>query len=133
MDRFVNQDGMDFQQGTVGVDLEFTATTAGAVPSTLTRSAGILSVTKSTNDYVVVFQDGYIAYLGGYGNVVQASVSASAATSVKVTDFTNANADGLAEVTLSPLKGSDGTAVALAVDDILQFHFRMTRLLQPNE
>ncbi len=133
MDRFVNQDGADFQQGTVGVDLEFTAGTSGAVPTSLTRSAGIASVTKSTNDYIVVFEDGYVAYLGGYGNVVQDSVTAAAATFVKVTAFDNANADGLAEVTLSPLKGSDGTAVALAADDVLQFHFRMTRLSQPNE
>ncbi len=130
MDRFVNQDGQDWQQGTVQVDLAFTASTAGAVPASLTRSAGILSVTKSTNDYVVAFTDSYVAYLGGYGNILQASPDPTAATFVKVTAF-NANSGGAASVTLSPLKGSDGTAVALAIGDVLQFTFRFTRLQQP--
>lgn len=130
---YPSQDGADAQYGVTNIDLEFTAGTSGAVPAALTRSTGITSVTKSTNDYVVAFDQSYVAYLGGFGNVLQASVSAAAATFVKVTAFDNSDANGFASVTLSPLKGSDGTAVALATGDILQFTFRFTRVPQPSD
>lgn len=131
MDRFVAQDGMDFQYGVVHVDLEFTAGASGAVPSTLTRSKGIASVVKSTNDYVVTFEDGYVAYLGGFGNIVQASVDATKAFEVKYTAF-NPSTSGAASVTLSP-NNAAGAAQPLVVGDVLQFTFRFTRMVQPNQ
>ena len=126
MDRLVYQDGSDFQAGTVNLDLEFTATTAGAVPTSLTRSDGIASVVKSTNDYVVTFQDSYIALLGGYGTVIQASFATTGAARVQYSAqaVTSATAPS---VTLSLYRGSDGAAVALASGDILRFTFRLTR------
>lgn len=126
-----SQDSAQALVGKVGIDLVFTAGAAGVVPVTFTASTGITSVTKSSNDYIVIFDSTYLIYVGGYGNVKQASVDAAAATFVKVTAF-DAGAAGGASVTLSPLKGSDGTAVALATGDILQFHFEFTRVPQPN-
>jgi hypothetical protein len=124
VDRFVNQDGADFQQGVVGVDLEFTAGTSGAVPASLGRAHGIASVVKSSNDYIVTFEDSYVAFMGGFGGVKQASFSTSGACSV------DASADAVTgatpTVTLSPRTGA-GAAVALATGDVLRFHFRMKR------
>lgn len=125
-----SQDGLNAQYGTVEIDLMFTAAAAGAVPSTLTVSTGIVSVTKSTNDYIVIFDSTYITFLGGGGNVVQASVDATKAFEVKHTAF-NAGAAGGASVTISPYNAA-GTAQPLVVGDILQYTFRFTRIPQPN-
>jgi hypothetical protein len=121
MDRFLEQDGADFQTRTVGVDLKFTAGTSGAVPASLTFSAGVKSVVKSGNTYVVTFQDGYVGLLGVVGNVLQATYSASGAVIIQpvaVTDTTSP-----AVVTLQPYTAAGG-AVALATGDILTCYFR---------
>lgn len=135
MDRYVSQDGMDFQYGTVQLDLEFTAGAAGAVPAVLTRSSGIASVTKSGNSYVVAFEDGYVGFCGGYGNIVQAVVSTAAAFGLKYIAPTTPNAavpGNVAQVTLQPYAGTDGSAQSLVVNDILRFTFRFVRLAQPS-
>lgn len=125
-----SQDGANAQVGKITVDLEFTAGASGAVPTTLTRQTGITSVTKSTNDYIVKFDDTFVAFTGGSGNVVQASVDATKAFEVKHTAF-NAQAAGGASVTISPYNAA-GTAQPLVVGDILQYHFEFNRVLQPN-
>lgn len=126
MDRFVNQDGADFQPGTVNVDLIFTASTAGAVPSTLTLADGITSVVKSSNDYIVTFDDAYVRMLNGHGFVIQASYNASTgACEVKPTAVSID--DSSPTVTLSFFNAA-GTAVALAIGDVLRFTFRLARL-----
>lgn len=125
-----SQDGTDAQYGTVEIDLVFTAGAAGAVPSTLDSSTGITSVTKSTNDYLVVFDQTYVKFLGGSGNIIQASVDATKAYEVKHT-AANAGAAGGATVTLSPSNAA-GTAQPLVSGDILSYQFRFTRIPQPN-
>jgi len=125
-----SQDGANAQYGVVVIDLVFTAAAAGAVPTTFTASTGITSVTKSTNDYVVVFDQTYVTFLGGTGNIIQASVDATKAFEVKHT-AANAGAAGGASVTLSPTNAS-GTAQPLVSGDILSYQFRFARLPQPN-
>jgi len=124
------QDGADAQYGVQAIDLVFTAGASGAVPSTFTASTGIASVTKSTNDYLVVFDQTYVNFLGGAGNIIQASVDATKAFIVKVT-AANAGAAGGATATLSPYNAA-GTAQPLVSGDILSFRFRFTRIPQPN-
>jgi len=125
-----SQDGANAQYGVVVIDLVFTAAAAGAVPTTFTASTGITSVTKSTNDYVVVFDQTYVTFLGGTGNIIQASVDATKAFEVKHTAF-NLSSSGFATVTVSPMTAA-GAATALAVGDILQYQFYFTTVPQPN-
>jgi len=117
------QDGADAQSRTVNVDLVFTAGTSGAVPAALTVSNGILSVVKSSNNYVVTFQPGPVAYLNGCGHVIQASYAANGACRVVPSAQDVA---GAGTVTLTCYE-SDGTATALASGDELHFTFRMKR------
>lgn len=123
VDRFCSQDGADFQYGTVNVDLQFTAGTSGAVPTTLTVAEGILSVVKSTNDYIVTFQDSYVRLLNGYGFIIQSTPDPTAASwGVKISAVSIA--DGSPTVTLSPYDEA-GTAEPLATGDVLFFTFRL--------
>lgn len=125
MDRYTNQDGSDFQPGTVNLDLIFTASTAGAVPSSFTRAEGVDTVTKSSNDYIVALQDSYVQVLNWTVNVVQATYNASTGachgnvTAISVTDDTPT-------VTLS-FYNAAGTAVALAIGDELHVTLRLQR------
>lgn len=125
-----SQDESTAQYGRIEIDLMFTAGASGAVPSTLTVSTGITSVVKSTNDYIVTFDQSYIQFLGGGGNVIQAIVSASGAFEVKHTAF-SLSTNGLATVTISPYTAA-GAATPLLVNDILQYTFIFTRVPQPN-
>lgn len=125
-----SQDAENSLYGVVEIDLVFTAGAAGAVPSTFTASTGIVSVTKSTNDYLVVFDQTYVAALIGGGNIIQASVDATKAFTVKCT-ASNAGAAGGATATLSPYNAS-GTAQPLVSGDVLSWTFRFTRIPQPN-
>lgn len=125
MDRYVNQDGADFQAGTVNIDLIFTAGAAGAVPSSLTVADGIASVTKSSNDYIVAFDDAYYRLLNGYGFVIMATPAATGAWEAKIT--AKSVEDSTPTATLS-FYDDDGDAVALAEGDILHFTFRMARM-----
>jgi len=122
MDRHVSQDGADFQERTVNVDLVFTAGTSGAVPSTLTYSEGIASISLSGNNYTVTFQDGYVAYLNGFGHVIQASYSASGAT--RVAPSATAVASSTPTVTLTCYE-ANGTAIPMATGDELHFTFKL--------
>lgn len=125
MDRYVNQDRANFQAGVVDIHLIFTAGAAGAVPSSLTVADGIASVTKSTNDYIVAFDDAYFRFLNGHGFVIMASPAATGAWEAKVTAVSVE--DSTPTVTLS-FYDDDGDAVALAVGDIVHFTFTMARM-----
>ena len=125
-----SQDATDAQYGVVTIDLVFTAIASGGVPTTLDSSTGIVSVTKSTNDYLVVFDQTYVKFLGGAGNILQASVNVATAYEVKHT-AANAGAAGGATATLSPSSAA-GAPQALAVGDILSYQFRFARIPQPN-
>lgn len=122
-DRYTSQDSSDFQTRVIQIDLVFTAGASGAVPALLTYSDGIKSVAVSGNNYVVTFQDGYKAFLNGYGFVEQASVDATKAWVVKPSADAAA---GVAPdtVTLSCYH-ADGTAILLQVGDVLHYTFRM--------
>jgi len=125
-----SQDEKTAQYGRIEIDLMFTAGASGAVPSALTVSTGITSVVKSTNDYIVTFDQSYLQFLGGGGNIIQATPSAAAAFEVKHTAF-NLSSSGFATVTVSPMTAA-GAATALAVGDILQYQFYFTTVPQPN-
>lgn len=124
MDRNVSQDGADFQDRTVHVDLVFTAGTSGAVPSTFTYSAGIASVALTSTTYVVTLQDGYVAYLNGYGNVIQASYSASGATRAAISAQSVTGTTPTVTITCYTAAGA---AVAMATGDQLSFTIRLKR------
>lgn len=125
MDRFVNQDGMDFQRNTVNVDLVFTAGTSGAVPTSFTYSEGVSKVVLSGTTYVITLQDNYVAFLNVSGSVIQASFATSGACSVIATAsaVTSATAP---TVTIAPCNGA-GTQVALASGDELHVTLRLKR------
>ncbi len=122
------QDGLDFTSRTVNVDLTFTAGTAGAVPTTLTRSNGIKSVVLTSTEYLVTFQDIYQELLNVEITIQQASFSAAAScygviSSANVgAGSTNPNTVGI-----TFLKGSDGTAVVATINDIVRVRFNMKR------
>lgn len=122
------QDGLDFTSRTVNVDLTFTAGTAGAVPTTLTRSNGIKSVVLTSTEYLVTFQDIYQELLNVEITVQQASFSAAASCYGVVSSAnvgagsTNPNTVGI-----TFLKGSDGTAVVATINDIVRVRFNMKR------
>lgn len=128
----MSQDGADLQVGTVNVYLQMTADTAGAVPATFTTSTGIVSVTlANTTDYIVLFDSAYLKLVDFSGFVIQASFAASGAC--KVAPSAVSFADSTPTVTVTPYKGSDGTAVVLAVGDVMYCKFKFTYLPQPNE
>jgi hypothetical protein len=126
VDRFVNQDGMDFQDRTVQIDLVFTAGTSGAVPSSFIYSNGISGITLSGSNYTVALQDSYVALLGTPpGTVIQASYSASGATTAKVS-AQNVTSGTAPTVTITCYE-ANGTATAMATGDTLYITIRLKR------
>jgi hypothetical protein len=129
MDRSdIGQDGADFTSRTVNVDLTFTASTAGAVPSSLTRSNGITSVVLTSTEYLVTFQDVYQEFLNAEITIQQASFSAGAGC-YGVISSANVGAGSTSPNTVGVtfLKGSDGSAVVAAAGDIVRVRFNMKR------
>lgn len=124
MDRNVSQDGADFQDRTVNIDLVFTAGTSGAVPASFTYSAGVASVALSSTNYVVTLQDGYVAYLNGHGNVIQASYATTGATRAAISAQ---NVTGTTPTVTLTCYNASGTAVAMATGDQLSFTIRLKR------
>ena len=120
MDRSdVSQDGLDFTERTVNVDLTFTAGTSGAVPTSLTRSKGIKSVVLTSTEYLITLQDVYQEWLNGVATNKQASFAAAgAAYGVVTTLNVGASSTNPNTVGITFCKGSDGTAVVLASGDI---------------
>src|SRR5262245_51183187 len=68
------------------VDLQFTAGTSGAVPSTLTTFAGIASVTKTvtTGKYTITLSEPVFRLTGIGGSVKQASYSKTGACDIRL-------------------------------------------------
>jgi hypothetical protein len=126
MDRFVNQDGMDFQKNTVNVDLVFVAGTSGAVPSTFKYSDGVASVTKSGTTYIIQFQDSYVDFLNLDGTAIQASFAASGA-SYAIPVAAAVSSATAPTLTIAFLSGADGTQVALASGDEAHITVRLKR------
>lgn len=129
MDRSdIFQDGTDFTSRTVNCDLTFTASTAGAVPTTLTRSNGIKSVVLTSTEYLVTFQDVYQEFLNAEITIQQASFSASASC-YGIISSANVGAGSTSPNTvgITFLKGSDGTAVVATVNDIVRVRFNFKR------
>lgn len=126
MDRYVNQDGMDFQH-VVNVDLDITLGTAGATSGiTPAVGDGILSIVSGGSGvYTVTFQDGYVGCLNIIENVIQASYSASGAVYMTwTTAYTFSG--GVATVVLTT-RTAAGAAVQPATGDRLLLTFRMRR------
>ena len=129
MDRSdLSQDGLDFTERTANVDLTFTASTSGAVPTTLTRSKGIKSVVLTSTEYLVTFQDIYAELLNVEITIQQASFSASASC-YGVISSANVGAGSTSPNTvgITFLKGSDGTAVVATINDVVRVRFNMHR------
>lgn len=112
------------------VTFKFTAGTSGAAPTALTRGRGYAlatPVTKSTNDYIVNLASTWYAMEVVGVHVLQASFSAAGA----VYGFVSAaavNSTTVPTIQLSFLKGSDGTAVALADGDIVTLTVQLTQI-----
>lgn len=130
MDRRTNQDGSDFQQGTVNVDLDVTLGTNGATTgATINRGDGILSIVLSgTGVYTVTFQDGYIDCLNIIERVIQASYSASGACSMGwTTAYAYSAGPPSAATVVLTARTAAGAAVTPATGDRLKLTFRMKR------
>lgn len=125
MDRFVNQDGMDFQKNTVTIDFQFVAGTSGAVPATFLTSDGVASAVLSGTTYVITLQDSYVKFLNVHGTNVQASFAAAGAA--YAVPLANAVSTATPTVTIAFCKGSDGTQVALASGDTANITIRLQR------
>jgi hypothetical protein len=129
MDRSdLGQDGLDFELRTVNMDLQFTAGTSGAVPTTFTFSKGIKSVVLTSTEYLVTFQDVYGAFLNLVGaNVLQATPSATTAQYGEVTTVNVGAASTSPNTVGVTFKKGDGTATALSTGDIAYITFRLKR------
>lgn len=124
-DRKLYQDDASFHPGEVAINLEFTAGTSGAVPSTLTRRAGITSVVlTATGIYTVVFQDTWYAALAYSANILQATYDVTHATNivVKPAEFTTSG------IVLRCYTGNGvATAAALTSGDVIKARFTMAK------
>lgn len=125
-DRYLKTDGASFHPGVVDIFLEFTAGTSGAVPTTLTRAAGIASVVLSgTGLYTVTFQDTYWSVLGWNVNILQSSFDKTHGGTVTV------DSDDITTKAIPlQVRSTDGnmTAVALTSGDVLKATFKVARI-----
>ena len=128
-DRQLYQDGADFHPATVDINLQFTATTAGAVPATTAagwRRAGIASVVLSgTGLYTVTFQDKWYSILGYTAGVYQVTYDKTHAGAFISTPATTLSSS----VALQAIStDGNGTSVALTSGDIMWAIFKMARI-----
>jgi hypothetical protein len=124
-DRRLYQDGGSFHPGEARINLEFTAGTSGAVPSTLTRRAGIASVVLSgTGLYTVTFQDTWFSALGFDYEILQATYTNTHGGMITVTPTGFTTSSCALQVRSTD---GNGTAVALTSGDVLKATFRMAR------
>jgi len=113
----------EHNDGITNMDLVFTSGASGAVPTTLTRSNGIKSVTKNgTGTYDVVLRAPYTLSMGFSGSIKQASYSTGAASVINVTADTIAT-DG--KFTFVTGKGTDASAVDMSAGDVLHLTIRL--------
>ncbi len=104
--------------GVVPLNLVFTSGASGAVPTTLTRSNGFSTVTRSgTGTYDVVLREVWQASIQAVGTVVQSTWAAAGAAVVNITADTIAT-DG--KFSFNTCKVTDGTAVDMSSGDILR-------------
>ena len=129
MDRSdVSQDGLDFTDRSVNVDLTFTAGTSGAVPTALTRSRGIKSVVLTSTEYLITLQDVYAEFINVTATNHQASFAASGAEyGVPTTVNVGAASTSPNTVGITFCKGSDGSAVVLAIGDVCYVRLHLKR------
>lgn len=125
MDRFVSQDGMDFQYGTVNVDLKFTSDGTDATVTPIV-GAGIASVAATASVYLVTFEDAYVRVLNSYGANLQAAFAAAGASDYVPIATAQASGNPLT-MSFQFCKGSDGTKGQPAVGDIVHVTFRLQR------
>jgi hypothetical protein len=119
--------GGTLQSEVVEIEFEMTAGTAGAVPTTFTRSRGIASVTLSTNDYLFVFDETWVAFFAPAISITQATPATTTPKQAVMSAY-NSTATGGATCTISPYRPDDGTALHLSTSDVLKITFRMQRL-----
>lgn len=105
------------------VTLKMTTGASGAVPDTLTRSDGIVSVVYgATGIYTVTFAGTFNSFGGIMQTIKQASYSKAGACDVRVT----ADSGSAGTVTLLTVDG-DGDAVASASGDVIIVDFVLYR------
>lgn len=132
MDGYLNKDGASFHPGEVYVNLEFTAGTSGAVPSKLTRSAGIASVVlTATGIYTVTFRDNYVSLIKADVDIWQATYDVTHAGKVviKPAEVLPHAAGGATVALRCYTTNGVATAAALTSGDILQARFTFARIL----
>lgn len=105
------------------MDLVFTSGASGAVPTTLTTSAGITSVTKSgTGIYTIVLDQATYGMPEFTQSVLQASYTKAGACDIRLTGVS------LSTKTITVLTvDGDGDAVDAASGDILRMGFAFQR------
>lgn len=116
-------DAHSFQTGEARVNIGFTCTTAGAVPSTLDIGAGVTSVVLSgTGVYTIVTKERYARFFGlTINNIIQASYSASGACAFKITSFDlSTNTVVLTAITAA------GAAVTPLITDVVRIELKFS-------
>lgn len=123
-DRPFYTDRSAVESGEASVQLQFTATTAGAVGSLNRGNKVITSVTKGTTGlYAVLFAQSWVAMMGGAGYIVNAAAyDKTKAIHVDVSADSGITSDSSRTVTLKVTSG-DGTLIDLATGDIVKFTF----------
>lgn len=99
----------------------FVAGTSGAVPASLTRQIGVLSVVKGTHTMVITFNQGYTALLAETCHVLQATYNATTGACEAKVIASAIDASGHT-VTVGFFNAA-GTAVDMAAGDVLRCAF----------
>jgi hypothetical protein len=125
---FLYTDRASFEKGQVDIWLEFTATTSGAVPSTLTRAKGISSVVLTSTGLLTVNLRSTYAYLFEVtGSIAQASLSASTGMIVTPAITTAVTHATVPKIVLNMLSAA-GAAADMAIGDVFRMHAVVGRL-----
>ncbi len=122
--------GSDMSDSVMGVDrvyLKWTSGSSGAVPSTLTVSTDVVSVTHgATGVYTVVLGKSFYQSLGLEQDIQQASYSKTGACKVIKT----ATTPSAATIVLLVVDG-DGDAVDPTTSDVIELCFKLARYRSP--
>lgn len=113
----------EHNDGITNIDLVFTSGASGAVPSKLTRSNGIKTITRSgTGAYDGVLRSSYVQSINAIGSIVQASYAAAGACEIRITADTIATDGKFSFVTV---KGTDGSVVDMSSGDVIRLTLRI--------
>jgi hypothetical protein len=136
MDRYINQDEGAFQPGRVKLDIQFTAGTSGAVPTTFSAFTiadgldGSLTTPMTltgTGVYTCLLADAYVRLLSAKFSVIQATYNAAHGQEGYV--ITNSVTDATTPaVAFQCTRPDTGAAVAVTSGDVVCITLELQRM-----